>query len=107
VVVKDLKELYKLLDEGYVPYYHRRVGRWYLRKGCRRVLIGKSLEGVAWEVAKELDEWGRIQEEYVGIIAEKAYELRARGAPISEVVKELGISKSTLYRLLNKRGRSP
>jgi len=28
VVVRNLREIYELLSEGYIPYYHRRVKRW-------------------------------------------------------------------------------
>jgi len=62
VVVKDLSELYELLDEGYIPYYHRRVKRWYLRKGSKRLLVDKCLEEMVKGTADELREWVKTQE---------------------------------------------
>ena len=100
MVVKDLSELYELLDEGYIPYYHRRVRRWYLRKGSRRVLVDKCLEVVVKGIADELREWVKTQEVYVEALREQARRLRAKGLTVDEVAEALGVSKSTLYKLL-------
>ncbi len=41
---------------GDIPYYHRRVKRWYLRRGPKRV-PGQCLEVVVKSMAEELVEW--------------------------------------------------
>lgn len=43
-MVREAEEFYKLLEEGYVPYFCRRVKRWYLRRGRVRVLVDRCLE---------------------------------------------------------------
>ena len=60
MVVRSLRELYELLDEGYIPYYHRRVRRWYLRRDSRRILVGRELEAPVKDIADELSEWMKV-----------------------------------------------
>jgi len=50
MVVRRVDELLKFVRDGYKPYYHRGVCRWYLRRGSKRLLIDKGLEGVAEEI---------------------------------------------------------
>ena len=100
MVVKDLKHLYELLNEGYIPYYHRRIKRWYLRKGSKRLLVDRSLEAVAKGIANELREWVKAQEVHVEALRDQARRLRAEGLAVDEVAEALGVSRSTLYKLL-------
>jgi len=55
VIVRRLDELIDLVLKGYKPYYHRGVGRWYLRRGNRRILIDRNLDGVAEEIHEVLE----------------------------------------------------
>ena len=100
MVVKDLSKLYELLNEGYVPYHHSRVKRWYLRKGSRRILVDRSLEVMVKRIADELNEWMKIQDVYVEALKDYTCELRARGFTVDEVAEALGVSRSILYKLL-------
>jgi len=36
MVVRSSGELLKFVRDGYKPYYHRGVCRWYLRRGSKR-----------------------------------------------------------------------
>jgi hypothetical protein len=36
VAVKSEDESKELIEMGYKPYYHRCVGKWYLKRGRRR-----------------------------------------------------------------------
>ncbi|MCD6084820.1 MAG: Hin recombinase [Desulfurococcales archaeon] len=100
MVVKDHKHLYELLNEGYIPYYHRRVKRWYLRKGSKRLLVDKCLEEMVKGTADEFREWVKAQEVHVEALREQARRLRAKGLTVDEVAEALGVSRSTLYKLL-------
>ena len=55
MIVRRLDELIDLVLKGYKPYYHRGVGRWYLRRGNRRILIDRNLDGVAEEIHEVLE----------------------------------------------------
>jgi hypothetical protein len=55
VVVRRLDELLDLVLKGWKLHYHRGVCRWYLRRGNRRILIDRNLDGVAEEIHKVLD----------------------------------------------------
>lgn len=62
MVVRKLNELMELVLQGYKPYYHRGVCRWYLRRGSRRILIDESLDSVAEKLHKALEELKRFRE---------------------------------------------
>jgi DNA-binding phage protein len=98
VVVKNEDVLRKLIEMGYKPYYHKGVGRWYLRKGKERHIIAKELEPLAEKYAKEYELKRMVEEEERRRRLEEAIELRARGAPLSEVIEKTGISRSKFYR---------
>jgi AAA+ ATPase superfamily predicted ATPase len=101
MVVRSLKELLRLVRDGYKPYYHRGVRRWYLRKeGNKRLLIGKELEGAAEEIHLKLKELRSEERALRDELIKEAIRLRAYGLTIAEVVKLTGIPRSTLYRRL-------
>jgi len=100
MVVRKLGELIDLVLKGYKPYYHRSVNRWYLRKGNKRVLIDRSLDGVAEEVHKVLEDLKKCREVARKELLKKAIVLRASGLTVSEVIEIAGVPRSTLYRYL-------
>ena len=100
VVVKSREELTALVKDSYVPYYHRDVKRWYLRKGGKRILIDGSLEEYAKQIAKELEKIRRREEKVKTMI--EAIKLRAQGLTVREVLKKTRISKINI--LQNTRG---
>jgi DNA invertase Pin-like site-specific DNA recombinase len=100
MVVRSLGELLKFVRDGYKPYYHRGVCRWYLRKGSKRLLIDKELEGVAEEIHLKFKELRSEERMLRDELIKEAIELRASGLTITEVIKLTGIPKSTLYRKL-------
>lgn len=100
MVVRSLEELLKFIRDGYKPYYHRGVSRWYLRKGRKRILIDRNLDRVAEEIRKVLEDFKKCGEATRKELIRKAIKLRASGATIEEVVDATGIPRSTLYRYL-------
>jgi len=98
VVVRTREQLYQLVQEGYKPYFHRAVRRWYLRKGRERILVDRSLEADAEAIARAMGPQREVSEER----AIEAVEMRARDLPVSTVVEEKGVAKSTLYRRLGE-----
>jgi hypothetical protein len=100
MVVRRPNELIDLVLKGYKPYYHRGVGRWYLRRGDRRMLIDRSLDRVAEEIYKVLEDLKKHREAARRELLRKAIVLRASGLTVNEVVEVTGIPRSTLYRYL-------
>jgi DNA-binding NtrC family response regulator len=100
MVVRRVDELLKFVRDGYKPYYHRGVRRWYLRKGAERLLIDKELEGAAEEIHLKLKELRSEERTLRDELIREAIRLRAYGLTIAEVVKLTGIPRSTLYRKL-------
>jgi DNA invertase Pin-like site-specific DNA recombinase len=100
VVVRSFEEFLRLLKEGYKPYYHRGVCRWYLRKGGRRILIDKGLEVIAEEIYLKFKVLRSEERMLRDELIKRAIKLRANGLTIAEVVKLTGILRSTLYRKL-------
>jgi hypothetical protein len=98
VVVRTREQLYKLVREGYKPYFYRAVRRWYLRKGRERLLIDRSLEADAEAIARAMGPQRGVSEER----ANEAVEMKAGGLPVNTVVEETGTAKSTLYRRLGE-----
>jgi DNA-binding phage protein len=98
VVVRTREQLYQLVQGGYKPYFHRAVRRWYLRKGRERILVDRSLEADAEAIARAISPQREVSEERVI----EAVEMRARDLPVSTVVEEKGVAKSTLYRKLGE-----
>jgi DNA-binding NtrC family response regulator len=100
MVVRRVDELLKFVRDGYKPYYHRGVRRWYLRRGSKRLLIDKGLEGVAEEIYLKFKELRDEEEMLRDELIKEAIKLRANGLTITEVIKLTGIPRSTLYRKL-------
>jgi len=100
MVVRRVDELLDLVLKGYKPYYHRGVSRWYLRKGSKRLLIDKELEGVAEEIYLKFKELRSEERMLRDELIKEAIKLRANGLTITEVIKLTGIPRSTLYRRL-------
>jgi hypothetical protein len=99
VVVETREELMHLIRQGFKPYYHKGVKRWYLRKGHVRHIIARSLDAEAGILAEKLRPTPRRVPEYK--VAE-AVKMRLEGAPVSTIVEETGISRSTLYEKFDK-----
>jgi hypothetical protein len=100
MVVRKLDELLDLVLKGWKPYYHKSVGRWYLRRGNRRMLIDKSLDRVAEEIHKVLEYLKKYREIARRELIRKAIVLRASGLTVNEVIEATSIPRSTLYRYL-------
>jgi uncharacterized protein with von Willebrand factor type A (vWA) domain len=100
MVVRKLDELIELVLKGYKPYYHRGVDRWYLRRGNRRMLIDRNLDGVAEEIHKVLEDLKKRREVARRELLSKAVALRASGLTVNEVVEITRVPRSTLYRYL-------
>jgi DNA-binding NtrC family response regulator len=100
MVVRKLDELIELVLKGYKPYYHRGVDRWYLRRGNRRMLIDRNLDGVAEEIHKVLEDLKKRREAVRRELLRKAVALRASGLTVNEVVEITRVPRSTLYRYL-------
>jgi hypothetical protein len=54
VTVKNKEEMMMFIKEGFKPYYHKTVKRWYLRRGQQRHIIARELEADAESIAMEL-----------------------------------------------------
>jgi DNA-binding NtrC family response regulator len=100
MVVRKLDELIELVLKGFKPYYHRGVDRWYLRRGNRRILVDRNLDGVAEEIHKVLEYLKKRREAVRRELLRKAIVLRASGLTVNEVVEATGIPRATLYRHL-------
>jgi DNA-binding NtrC family response regulator len=100
MVVRKLDELLDLVLKGWKPYYHRGVDRWYLRRGNRRILIDRNLDGVAEEIHKVLEYLKKRREAVRRELLRKAIVLRASGLTVDEVVEATGVPRPTLYRHL-------
>jgi DNA-binding NtrC family response regulator len=100
MVVRKLDELIDLVLKGWKPYYHRGVDRWYLRRGNRRILIDRNLDGVAEEIHKVLEYLKKRREAVRRELLRKAVALRASGLTVNEVIEATGIPRPTLYRYL-------
>jgi hypothetical protein len=98
VVVRTREQLYQLVREGYKPYFHRAVRRWYLRKGRERLLVDRNLEADAEAIARAMGPQRGVS----GERAIEAVEMGAGGLPVGTVVEEAGTAESTLYRRLGE-----
>jgi DNA-binding NtrC family response regulator len=100
MAIRKLDELIELVLKGFKPYYHRGVCRWYLRRGNRRILIDRNLDGVAEEIHKVLEDLKKCREVARRELIRKAIVLRAFGLTVNEVIEITGVPRSTLYRYL-------
>jgi hypothetical protein len=93
VTVKTREELEVLVSQGFKPYYHKGVRRWYLRKGRTRHIIDRGLESEAKAIAEKLETTKhKIPDHKVA----QAIKMRLEGMPVSAIVEETGIPRSTL-----------
>ncbi len=99
VTVKTKEELDALVRQGFKPYYHKGVRRWYLRKGQTRHIIDRSLESEAKALAEKFEVAKRKIPEYR---VAQAIKMRLEGIPVSAIVEETGIPRSTLYEKFEK-----
>lgn len=51
MTVTSVEELNRLVGEGWTPYYHKAVRRWYLRRGKDVRIIGAQLEPYVEDLA--------------------------------------------------------
>jgi len=99
VTIKSREEMMRFIREGFKPYYHKAVKRWYLRRGQQRHIIARGLEADAESIAMELKPTLRRVPDYK--VAE-AVKMRVEGAPVPAIVEETGIPRSTLYEKIEK-----
>jgi hypothetical protein len=99
VAIKNKEEMMVFIKEGFKPYYHKTVKRWYLRRGQERHIIARELEADAESIAMELKPMLHRVPDYK--VAE-ALKMRVEGAPVPSIVEETGIPKSTLYEKFGK-----
>jgi transposase-like protein len=99
VTVKNKEEMMRFIKEGFKPYYHKTVKRWYLRRGQQRHIIARELEAEAESIAMELKPMLRRVPDYK--VAE-AVKMRVEGASVPAIVEETGIPRSTLYEKFDK-----
>ena len=95
MVVKNREELIRLIREGWTPYYHARVKRWYLRKGKERILIDRELDDIAEELARDVKGGKKKLEEE---------RIEASGEPSSQALGE-EVSKPIYYGALGLKER--
>ena len=94
VVIRTEEESMFLIEQGFKPYYHKGVGRWYLRRGQERHIIHRGIEAKAQAIAERLKPTlRRISEHKVA----EAIKMRLEGMPVSAIVEETGMPRSTLY----------
>ena len=93
----------RFIREGFKPYYHKMVKRWYLRRGQERHIIARELEADAESIAMELKPTLRRVPDYK--VAE-AVKMRVEDAPVPAIVEETGIPRSTLYEKFDKYDES-
>jgi hypothetical protein len=99
VTVKNKEEMMMFIKEGFKPYYHKTVKRWYLRRGQQRHIIARELEADAESIAMELKpKLHRVPNYKVA----EAVKMRVEGAPVPSIVEETGIPRSTLYEKFDK-----
>jgi len=99
VTVKTKEELEALVQQGFKPYYHKGVRRWYLRKGQTRHIIGRGLESEAKALAEKLEVAKRKNSDYK---VAQAIKMRLEGIPVSAIVEKTGIPRSSLYEKFEK-----
>jgi len=99
VAIKSREEMMMFIREGFKPYYHKTVKRWYLRRGQQRHIIARELETDAESIAMELKPTLHRVPDYK--VAE-AVKMRVEGAPVPAIVEETGIPRSTLYEKFGK-----
>ena len=96
--VSDERELVRLVREGWVPYYHSRIKRWYLRKGRERIIIDRKLDDIAEELAREVKKERERREREKEKKVREALRTRALGGTLRQALSESGMSKSSYYR---------
>jgi hypothetical protein len=99
VAIKSREEMMRFIREGFKPYYHKAVRRWYLRRGQQRHIIARELEADAESIAMELKPTLHRVPDYK--VAE-AMKMRVEGSPVPAIVEETGIPRSTLYEKFDK-----
>jgi hypothetical protein len=99
VTIKSKEEMMRFIKEGFKPYYHKTVKRWYLRRGQQRHIIARELEAEAESIAMELKPTLRRVPDYK--VAE-AVKMRVEGTSVPAIVEETGIPRSTLYEKFDK-----
>jgi len=82
MAVTSLEELKQLVEEGWVPYFHRGVRRWYARKGQKTEVISVHLEPYAEDLAACIS---RERNKATPEVAAKVVELRRKGLPIGSI----------------------
>jgi|GEM_PF-2076916 len=97
--IESEEQLRRLVSEGWHPYYMKSVKRWYLRKGQKRHIIARELE----PLARALAEKERREKEARSIPVGWIQDLRREGRTIEGISESLGISRSTVYRALERR----
>jgi len=82
-----------------VPYFHKRVRRWYVRKEQKTEVIGMYLEPYAEDLVSHIP---RERNKVTPEVAAKVVELRRKGLPIGSISDRLGLPYRTIENILGR-----
>lgn len=92
VVIKTEEDFWSYVERGYTPYLMKSQNRWYLRRGQRRHIIARELEGLASMVIAKLK-----AKQGPSVPAGVIQEMRRQGATVASIVEDTGLSRSAVY----------
>jgi hypothetical protein len=99
MAVTSIEELKRLVEEGWVPYFHKGVRRWYIRKGEKTEVISVQLEPYAEEMAARIP---RKRNKVKPEVAAEVVRLRKNGGPIGSISECLGLPYRTVENILDR-----
>jgi len=99
MAVTSLEELKRLVEGGWVPYFHKGVRRWYVRKGQKTEVIGAHLEPYAENLASRIP---RERNKVTPDVAARVVELRRNGEPMGSISDSLGLPHRTIENILDR-----
>ena len=82
-----------------MPYFHKRVRRWYVRKEQKTEVIGMYLEPYAEDLVSHIP---RERNKVTPEVAAKVVELRRKGLPIGSISDRLGLPYRTIENILGR-----
>ena len=99
MAVTSIEELRRLVEEGWVPYFHRGVRRWYVRKGHKTEIVSVHLEPYAEDIAARIP---RERNKVTPEVAARVVELRKNGELIGSISDRLGLPHRTVENILDR-----
>lgn len=99
MAVTSIEELNRLVQQDWIPYFHKGVRRWYVRRGQARRIIDVRLEPYAEDLAARIP---RRRNEVTSGMAAEVVERRRRGELISSISEELGIPYRTVENIIDR-----